>query len=586
MDAQDLFAKAEELERSGESHQEAQQLYQRIEKLYPDTEVAARIMLLKPELQRQLRERNAEDIFSELMELSPGKEFEKILSQANQLRRSYNDTDLFEKIETELTKKERSARASAWRSKTQQNIAAGRMRGALAQLESAIRENPDLQYDLRDLSAQLYRDVADKMVEEGDARGALGYYTQLNRLLQASGSEEQVNRELLAKLHNDVGMADYEREDYTQARWHLVSATWQYRDNAQFNMRLGVASLYSGLYRPAEEALTQALTLQPDMEPALLYRAYLNMKVALALEQVIAGGLQLSTLEYESGLQLSTLEYEASGKTLEELIAKAEKDGKGEKEETIRSRSRQNSITASRFSPLAERDGSAESSMPEPTDLELVLHYNYDINRDVLPDLMRFLKHMQNTAAGFRDELRGKRLTREQTRNTKLNQLMRIAEFRHQLSVLRTTHLQDLAAQEKMVNMMEEMKQRVDAAISDIQTASDKQPRLQSLAKHILPQINTKRAHLSKSADLLTSNMEKENDVRKRILKLAEPTMRKAATFSQGSGGSDVSGSVGSFFSRTEGAIEIDRALLLLRDSMEVNVDLKDILRSAEGRAE
>ncbi|MDD3277158.1 MAG: FHA domain-containing protein, partial [Kiritimatiellales bacterium] len=241
MEAQDLFTKAEAGERQGMPQQEVQQLFQRIEKLYPDTEVAARITSLKPELQRQLRERNAEELFSDLMELSPESEYEKILSQANQLRRNYSDTDLFGKAEAELTRKERKARASAWRVKTQQNIDAGRMRGALAQLESAIRENPDLQYDLRDLCTQLYREVADKMAEEGDARGALGYYTQADRLLQASNSKDQISQELLAKLHNDVGLADYERKDYPQARWHLASAAWKYQENAQFNMRLGAA---------------------------------------------------------------------------------------------------------------------------------------------------------------------------------------------------------------------------------------------------------------------------------------------------------------------------------------------------------
>ncbi|MCK5844413.1 MAG: hypothetical protein KAG97_06875, partial [Victivallales bacterium] len=129
MEAADLFREAEEKERQGLPQRDVHQLFQRIEKLYPDTEVTARIMSLKPELQRQLRENNAEEIFSDLMELSPETEFDKILSQANQLRRNYGDTALFEKVAFKLTKMERKARASSWRFKTEENIAAGRMRG-------------------------------------------------------------------------------------------------------------------------------------------------------------------------------------------------------------------------------------------------------------------------------------------------------------------------------------------------------------------------------------------------------------------------------------------------------------------------
>ena len=115
------------------------------------------------------------------------------------------------------------------------------MRGALAQLESAIRENPDLQYDLRDLCTELYRRAAEQLMQEGDARGALTYYTRLNRVLKVSESDEEVPPELLAKLHYKVGQADYESRKFVSARWHLDNAAWYYPDDAQFHMRLGVA---------------------------------------------------------------------------------------------------------------------------------------------------------------------------------------------------------------------------------------------------------------------------------------------------------------------------------------------------------
>ena len=597
MEAQELFAQAEEAERQGLPQQQIQQMYQRIEKLYPETDVADRIVLLKPELQRQLREHKAEDLFSELMELSPESEYENILNQANQLRRNYNDTDLFGKIETELLNKERNAQANAWRVKTQQNMKAGRMRGALAQLEAAIRENPDLQYDLRDLCTQLYQSVADQMMKEGDSRGALTYYTQANRLLQASDPNEQVSQDLLAKLHNDVGMADYERKDYVHARWHLTSAAWKYQDDAQFNMRLGAANLYSGLYRPAEAALTQALTVRPDMESARLYRTYLNMRIALSLEQVIADGLQKEsilkdvpnertaesapafTAAAETKSSISNIIVDENGDTYE--FDTENTDEEPEKTKTIRSRTRNASATTRLFSPLGKKMDPLYFSVPEPTDLDQVSHYSYDVNRKILPDLLEFLQDVQSATGDFAEEL--KELKSNDRDAVKLGQLMQISEFRNQLSNLRTTHLEDLAAQKKMSALMEEMKKRVDAATADIQAAAEKQPRIQSLVEHVLTQFNKKRSYLFEATKLLSGNMDNETQMREKVFKLTEESLRRASSSSARS--RDVSSYIKSLLYQADGVAAIDQALLLLRDSKEVQVDLKDILRAAEGNA-
>ncbi len=566
-EAEELFAKAEEMERQSLPQEEVQQMFHRIETLYPKTDVAERITSLKPELQRQLRERNAEGLFSDLMELSPETEYDKILSQANQFRRNYNDTDLFEKSEAELTKQERKAHASSWRIKTQQNMAAGRTRGALAQLESAIKENPDLRYDLRDLSVQIYRDVADKLVEEGDARGALEYYTRLSRLLQASDSEEQVSQELLAKLHNDVGQADYERGKYEEARWHLASAAWQYQENALFNMRLGAASLYSGLYRPAETALSQALSIRPDMETARLYRAYLNMRVVLTFEQVIAERLNI--------------EDPNEPEEEEEVGENPDEDGEGDEEEDEDEDENRiaSSNTGKRDFSFVENERNEDSLVPEPTDLDLIIHYDYEISRQILPDILQFLVDLQETAIDFADELRD--TPPRELASVKVGQVMQVSELRNELSGLRVAHLEDLAAQKELFGMMEEIKRRAYAAISDIQAASDKQQRIQSLAEHILQQINSKCTHLFAAAELLTGNMDKSIEMREKMFELAESALNRLSSSSKGA--RDMSRNIEYMIRKTDNLAEVDRALLTLRSSMEIDIDLKDILRAAEG---
>jgi small-conductance mechanosensitive channel len=183
----------------------------------------------------------------------------------------------------------------------------------------------------------------------------------------------------------------------------------------------------------------------------------------------------------------------------------------------------------------------------------------------------------------FREELKGLRTS--DANAVKLGQVMLISEFRNRLGDLRAIHLQDIAAQKELIMIMEDMKQRVTAAASDIQTAGESQPRIQSLSEHILPQINAKRTYLYKSTALLVGNMKKENEMRQKVFKFADESMRSSMRSVSGSSGSgsDMSGSIKNLLYQADRVSGVDQALLMLRDSMEADVDLKDILRAAEG---
>jgi len=605
-DAQDLFSQAEEIERQGKQPQEVQRLYQRIEKLYPDTDVAVRIASLKPELQRQLREHNAENIFSDLMELSPERDFEEILNRINQLRRNYKDTDLFSKTQIELTEKERKARASSWRTKTEQNMAAGRMRGALAQLESAARENPDLLYDLRDLCIQLYRSVADTLIEEGDARKALTYYKRLGQLLQAAGSEEKVDPDLLAKLHNDVGQADFGIGEYAEARWHLASAAWKYQDNAQFNMRLGAANLYLGLYQPAKIALNCALNIRTNMTSALLYRSYLNLRSTFKMEQVLADSFKQSDAEPTPKATNST---PASPQSAPEpvVINMADSDNMDstELENAIRNASPQEKIEIkgpkslnlkpsdanrdwfSRFEGAPDKD----SAVPGPKDLDLFLGFDYQSSSEILPGFMQFLEDLhQQRAENFtaKQDASVKSINpkaRAAAHSQMMTEIQRtMTEYRSQIRELRKAHFEDVASRKELYNMMDDIKQRLRDATDDLQSAARQTPQIQSLTEHVLSQINAKHKLLDEAAALISSTMEKEIDMREDIIDLVEDVLeRDQMTSSEET-------SLERTFSRLKkklfdegNIVNIDQALRSLRSSMNVHVDLNDILRAAGG---
>ena len=611
-EAQALLIQAEALERQGQRPQDVQDLYQRIAKLYPDTDVATRVSTLKPELQRQLSERDAEKIFSDLMELSPERDFDEILNRANQLRRNYSATDLLSKVKTELAEKERKARANSWRAKTEQNIAAGRMRGALGQLESAARENPDLLYDLRDLCIQLYRSVADSLMKEGDQRKALEYYEKLSQLLQASGSKDQVSPDLLAKLHNDVGQADYGNKAYKEARWHFASAAWKYPDDAQFNMRLGAASLYTGLYRPAEASLTQALGVQPNLVSARLYRAYLNMRVGLMSERVLANRLKQDSIPagtetavknepaasnpQQMSISVSGGSGSDEGVTVNTSVVEGDSGIAAPKSLDVKS----SNAGGSWFSRFAEGGQAERLPVPEPTDIAPFLNFDYQSSSSILPSIMQVLDNLQRQRAEkelaastgrAKAASASQQLARDDMRqmgkmSLKVSEQKNIAAYNTQLKQLRTLHLKDADARKELYDMLNEMKQRVRGAMSDIQAASRQQSRIQSLTESVLAQIDKKYRLLDKAETLISSCMENEIDTRKRMLELAEEILLKYNS-ANSSDFASFDKEIADFRSKLldeDGSIEIDRAVRDLRDSMDVRVDLDDILRPSRDR--
>lgn len=607
-EAQALFAEAEALEREGKPQSEVRRLYQQIENRYPETDVAARIASLKPELQRQLRERKAEDIFSELMELSPESDFEKILSQADQLRRNYNDTELFGKIQADLGEKERKARASSWRFKTEENMKAGRMRGALAQLESAARENPDLLYDLRDLCVELYQSVAATLMEEGDARQALTYYQRADRLLQAAGGEEKIDPAVLAELHNSVGQADFERREYGSARLHLSSAAWNYRDNAQFNMRLGAASLYAGLYQPAEKSLARALEIRTDMSPALLYRTYMNLRVMMSQERVLAG-------LFESGGGSVFIEQEpaddddesgSGNNTMMSISIESEDGSNGDVMITSSTANSDeyamNSVSAvdvnynsageSWFSAFAA-GANGDSAVPNPRDINLFLDFDYNGSVELLPTMLDFLQELklqsdEREAARKRGDVAvsQNRASRSDMRQAgrielRLSEERNVSELHEQLRELRTVHLEDISARQELCEMIDEMKQRLQDAMADMERAGASQPQVLSLTEHVRAQVAEKYEQLCAADELIRSWAKSEVIMRDEMLKLAEKMLQRDDNVY----GKRVDRLREDLF-EANNAVTIDQALRALRDSMDVNVDLKNILSAAEGNVE
>jgi hypothetical protein len=224
-----------------------------------------------------------------------------------------------------------------------------------------------------------------------------------------------------------------------------------------------------------------------------------------------------------------------------------------------------------------------ENRIPMPEDIDLSIRYDYYVSRSLLPDLMQFLIELQETITEFGMEQMNARRSGSSISAVKLGQLMEVSDLRNKMSDLRKRHMEDLAAQRKLCNMIVEMKERAHSARADIQAAGVNHPNIQTLSKQVLPELDVKCTSLFRAADLIKTHIERDIKTKERVFSLAEASLRKCLSTSDKKG-DHTSRSVRSLLDRTDGRAEMDVALLSLRSSMEVGVDLDALLDATEGR--
>jgi hypothetical protein len=284
--------------------------------------------------------------------------------------------------------------------------------------------------------------------------------------------------------------------------------------------------MYSGLYDPAETALNKAISLQPDMSQALLYRTYLNLRMMHELEQAVVDGLALKV-----GNETSASE--------------------------------------------------SSSSVPEPTDISLKLNYNFSASKLILPDLVQLiqgirLNELQSISAGEKAIALARPDARSGVeRSVKLqreaDRKQTVAKFRSAFIALRTRHVEDAEARKELSDVMTNINEHMNAAIADINAVVIRQPQFESATKHVLSQIKKKQELLSGAERLISASMKKEDALRSRLLSLAEEFLTDCPDDFEKEASLLTEKLV-----RADSTAEINQALLVLQDSINVQVDVEN----------
>jgi len=280
-EAKDLFDKAEVAEREGKP-EDALKLYVEIEKNYPTTDWAKRIVEQRPLLQKSIREKAAEQLFAQARNLSVTTDSRDIVNLLQQLQRNYTDTDYVQRNRDAITVYFQKAQAEQYRILAIEQMKAGRDTDALARLEDACSNNPDVRPTFRDLFLQLYPRVARKRMDEGDDRDALRLYTSYLLLEPATN---EVNLVVLSKLQFNVAKIEFNQGRYLEALQLLVGAKNEFAKDPEFNDLYGSVEVARGNYFDSLEYFNNAITAKPTVGNYYARRGYAQLLLALQIEQ-------------------------------------------------------------------------------------------------------------------------------------------------------------------------------------------------------------------------------------------------------------------------------------------------------------
>lgn len=284
-EAKTLFERAEALEREGKPDA-AQDLYVQIEKNYPETEWATRILQLRPALQKAIREKSAEQLFAQARSLSLTTEHPQIIALIEQLQRGYGETDYLLQNAEAVDVLYRKAQAQFYRVLAVEQMAAGQDRDALARLDEAAGKNPDLRVALKDLFLKLYPRVAQRLLDEGDERQALALY---RKYLSLEPEIREISPAALARLNFAVAKSEFSLGNYKAAEANLIGAREVYKDDPEFNDILGMTLTALGKTEEAlaafDRAVLAALRVERFPPNLLARRGYLQLKLAQQIEQ-------------------------------------------------------------------------------------------------------------------------------------------------------------------------------------------------------------------------------------------------------------------------------------------------------------
>lgn len=284
--AEAIYAEAQRLELGGK-FTEAKQAYMKIKDQYGVTTYGQAIDERIADVEAKIREQEAATYVAKLRTLRIEKDYVEIVQIVDLLRRSYAETEEYERNYELVQLAELKARAYNEALQGVGHLNDGDFENALASFDKALEAYPDIQAIIATYLERCYLGAGMKAFERGEFRTALDLFERYRRL---PPRENQLRDDYLMRAYFEVGKLDYRQGNYEAAAEKLFVCSGPYSQLPEFDYIYASVLLARKDHRRAVEyfnryfEVTQGDPKQRFYVPSLRKRGYSQAQLAAELE--------------------------------------------------------------------------------------------------------------------------------------------------------------------------------------------------------------------------------------------------------------------------------------------------------------
>jgi hypothetical protein len=284
-----LLADARAEETAGD-YENAYAIYLLVKNRYGKTNAAKGIDDILLKNRAMIDELEATRLIDEILKLKPESEAVRINALMDVLRRGYTRTAAFVKNEATLNALQRTCNALQYITAARDSLAQKSYRAALASLELALAEDPNVAVTMRQELEECYLRLGDAAFENQDYVQALQYYQQYAKL---QPKDTQLNPGKLMHCYLQVAKMKYQQSDYAETERCLQACGERYGADPEYNFLYGCTLMNLKRWQEAAARfVAQISTNSTHVREGRVYWAYCAYQQGIADEDMLRAVLE------------------------------------------------------------------------------------------------------------------------------------------------------------------------------------------------------------------------------------------------------------------------------------------------------
>jgi hypothetical protein len=269
--------------------EQAYNTYLTVQTRYGTTVAAQGVTEALQKNRRMIEEEEAAQLIDDILVLEPERDAQRILALLDLLRRGYAPTEKFKANESLLDSLQHACQAYGYVTAARGYLAEKSYRAALASLDLAIKEDPNVALTMGTELEECYVRLGDASYESQNYADALNYY---QRYLRLRPRERLVNPDRLMECNFQVAKVKFQNGEDPETEALLLACAERYGSDPEYNYLYGRVLSRMGRWREAAQRLVTCFVAEtPFARDARLHWAYCQYRYAIDQEEALRRAL-------------------------------------------------------------------------------------------------------------------------------------------------------------------------------------------------------------------------------------------------------------------------------------------------------